>query len=76
MCVQAFKRMRASLATKAMQPILLGQEVFPGPAAQSGAHILEIGDIAPSWHASSTCKSVYFKLRTIGRGMSFLPLKM
>lgn len=69
--------MRALLATKAMQPILLGQEVFPGPAVQSDAQILEflIANVAPSWHASSTCKSIYFELYDWSR-TEFSSLKM
>jgi choline dehydrogenase len=55
--VAAFKRARAALATKAIQPVLIGQEYNPGPSVSTDAQILAWiqANAMTVWHASCTC---------------------
>jgi choline dehydrogenase len=41
MAVAAFKRMRQMFATKAIQPILVGPEAYPGPGVAEDEAILQ-----------------------------------
>ena len=56
--VQLFKRLRALLQSPAFAPILVGEELFPGPSVQTDAEILEWlkANIGLAYHASCTCK--------------------
>jgi len=56
--IQAFKRMRALLEAEAFKPILVGEELFPGPAVQTDEEILATlkASGSPAYHASATCK--------------------
>ena len=55
--IAAFKRARQLFQTKAMEPILIGQEYFPGPAVQTDEQILALIRKAFNtvYHAASTC---------------------
>ena len=56
--VAVYKRVRAAFASKFMQPVLIGEEYFPGPAVQSDADILNtiMSTVQTVWHASVTCR--------------------
>lgn len=56
--VESFKRCRAVFNTSAIQPVLKGPEVVPGPAVQTDAQILDfIQQTAYTiYHAACTCK--------------------
>ncbi|MCJ1393615.1 hypothetical protein MMC18_006490 [Xylographa bjoerkii] len=55
--IQIFRRCRALLHSSAFQPILVGEEIFPGVAVQTDEQILEMlkASVGPSYHASCTC---------------------
>ena len=57
--VQIVKRCRALLHSGAFSSILIGQELFPGPAVQTDEEILAFlkENISLAYHASCTCKS-------------------
>jgi choline dehydrogenase len=57
LAIAAFKRSRQLFQTKAMKPILIGPEYFPGPSVQTDAQILAWIRKAFNtvFHASSTC---------------------
>ena len=38
--IAGFKRVREFISTSAMSPVIIGQEVFPGPSVQTDAEIL------------------------------------
>lgn len=52
-----FKRARQYFATRAMKPILAGQEFLPGPSIQSDDQILNWirNNLMTVWHAACTC---------------------
>lgn len=56
--IQAFKRTRAMLATSAIQPVLLGDEISPGQNVTTDEDIYEWikNNSYMNWHASCTCK--------------------
>lgn len=56
--VAAFKRAREAFASSAMQPIVIGEEYWPGPQVQTDQEILDIirSNLMTVWHASCTCK--------------------
>lgn len=56
--VQAVKRAREMFATNAIQDVLIGVEVAPGPSAQTDAEILQYikNTSYQNWHAACTCK--------------------
>jgi choline dehydrogenase len=53
----AFKRARDFFATKAVQPVLIGGEYYPGPSVATDAQILQWirNNLMTVWHASCTC---------------------
>jgi choline dehydrogenase len=53
----AFKRARDFFAAKALQPVLIGGEYYPGPGVATDAQILEWirNNLMTVWHASCTC---------------------
>ncbi|CAD6593798.1 MAG: hypothetical protein ASARMPREDX12_007673 [Alectoria sarmentosa] len=55
--IAGYKRVRELFATKAMAPILIGPEYFPGPSVQTDAEILHLirQSLNTVWHASATC---------------------
>lgn len=55
--VAGYKRVREMFATKAMQPILIGPEYFPGANMTSDAQILEVirKTVSTVYHAACTC---------------------
>lgn len=55
--IAAYKRMRQLFATKAMKPILIGPEYFPGPNVTTDDEILQLirQSFATVFHPSSTC---------------------
>lgn len=59
--IQAFKRARAMFNTKAIQPIIIGEEVNPGMSVQTDEQILEFvkSSAYQNWHASCTCESLF-----------------
>ena len=56
--VAAYKRIRNVFATKAMKPIVIGDEVYPGKNVTTDAQILHQirNDFGAVYHASCTCK--------------------
>lgn len=56
--IAMFKRMRQAFQSKAMEPVLIGDEYNPGPHVQSDEEILEFikDNVMPIWHAACTCK--------------------
>lgn len=58
LAVQAFKRARSIASQSSILPIIIGEEVSPGPAVRTDEQILEsIQQTAyQNWHASCTCK--------------------
>jgi choline dehydrogenase len=58
MAIQATKRARQIMASPALAPIILGNEVMPGEEVQTDAQILEYirNTMFMNWHASATCK--------------------
>lgn len=56
--VAAFKRAREAFASSAMQPVVIGEEYWPGPEVQTDKEILDIirSNLMTVWHASCTCK--------------------
>lgn len=55
--VAAFKRVRQVFVTKAMAPVLIGAEAFPGTNVTTDAQILDIIKQSAStvYHAAATC---------------------
>ena len=55
--IAAFKRARAVYASKAMKPVLIGDEYFPGPQVQTDAQILDFirRNMGTIFHAAATC---------------------
>ena len=56
--VQIFRRSRALLESPAFAPILIGEEIFPGPTVQTDEEILAFlrEYIGPAYHASCSCE--------------------
>ncbi|KAJ5591643.1 uncharacterized protein N7459_002012 [Penicillium hispanicum] len=56
--IAMFKRIRAGFQSKAMAPVIVGQEYYPGPQVQSDDDILEFikDNVMTLWHAACTCK--------------------
>ena len=56
--IAGYKRTRQLFATKAMAPVLIGQEAFPGPSVQTDAEILHIirQSLNTVYHAAATNK--------------------
>jgi choline dehydrogenase len=56
--IAMFKRMRQAFQSKAMEPVVIGEEYNPGPHVQSDEQILEFikHNVMPIWHAACTCK--------------------
>ena len=56
--IAGYKRARQIFNTRAMAPVLIGKEYFPGAAVQSDAQILEVirQSFTTVFHASCTCK--------------------
>ncbi|KAL6719409.1 hypothetical protein ACLMJK_003649 [Lecanora helva] len=55
--VAGYKRTRQLFATKAMAPVLIGPEAFPGPSVQTDAEILTLirQSLNTVYHAAATC---------------------
>ncbi|PWY73064.1 glucose-methanol-choline oxidoreductase [Aspergillus heteromorphus CBS 117.55] len=55
--IAGLKRARQFWQTRAMQPLVIGDEAFPGPAVQTDAQIEAVirQDFSTVWHASCTC---------------------
>jgi choline dehydrogenase len=55
--VAAFKRARDFFTVKAVQPVLIGGEYYPGPSVATDAQILQWirNHVMTVWHASCTC---------------------
>ena len=55
--VAGYKRVRELFATKALAPILIGPEYFPGPSVQTDAEILHLirQSLNTVFHAAATC---------------------
>ncbi|CAI7626971.1 unnamed protein product [Penicillium glandicola] len=56
--VAMFKRIRQAFQSKAMEPVIIGEEYNPGPHVQSDEQILEFikDNVMTLWHPSCTCK--------------------
>ncbi|KAJ5576130.1 hypothetical protein N7535_003056 [Penicillium sp. DV-2018c] len=56
--IAMFKRMRQAFQSKAMEPVVIGEEYNPGPRVQSDEQILEFirNNVMTIWHAACTCK--------------------
>ena len=56
--VQLFRRLRALLQSPSFAPILVGEELYPGPAVQTDAEVLAWlkANMSPAYHAACTCK--------------------
>ncbi|KAJ5958771.1 Glucose-methanol-choline oxidoreductase [Penicillium vulpinum] len=56
--VAIFKRIRQAFQSKAMEPIVIGEEYKPGPQVQSDDQILEFikDNLMTIWHPGCTCK--------------------
>ncbi|KAJ5836422.1 Glucose-methanol-choline oxidoreductase [Penicillium robsamsonii] len=56
--IAMFKRIRQAFQSKAMQPVVIGEEYNPGPQVQSDDQILEFvkDNVMTIWHPSCTCK--------------------
>lgn len=56
--ISIFKRIREAFTSKAMSPIVLGEEYYPGNHVQSDSDILEYikNNVMTLWHAACTCK--------------------
>lgn len=56
--IAMFKRMRAAFQSKAMAPVVIGKEYYPGEDVQSDEDILDFikNNIMTLWHAACTCK--------------------
>ncbi|KAJ5794701.1 hypothetical protein N7457_001300 [Penicillium paradoxum] len=56
--IAMFKRMRQAFQSKAMEPVIIGDEYYPGLQVQSDAQILEFikNNVMTLWHAGCTCK--------------------
>ncbi|KAJ0419908.1 hypothetical protein BJY00DRAFT_324111 [Aspergillus carlsbadensis] len=54
-----FKRMREILASQAMEPVVIGDEYFPGSHIQTDEEILEYirENVMTLWHPSGTCRT-------------------
>lgn len=55
--IAGYKRVRQMFATKAMAPVLIGPEYFPGPSVQTDAELLHIirQSLNTVFHAAATC---------------------
>ncbi|KAL4902786.1 hypothetical protein BDW74DRAFT_169358 [Aspergillus multicolor] len=53
-----FKRIRQIFASKAMEPVVIGDEYYPGNGTQSDEEILQFikQNVMTLWHPSATCK--------------------
>lgn len=58
LAIAAFKRARQIANATALEPIMAGEEVYPGLDVQTDADILDNikSSTAPIWHAAGTCK--------------------
>lgn len=56
--IAMFKRLRQAFQSKAMEPVVIGEEYHPGPDVKTDAQILEFirDNVMTLWHASCTCK--------------------
>lgn len=56
--IAMFKRMREAFQSKAMEPVIIGEEYNPGPEVKTDAQILEFikDNVMTLWHAACTCK--------------------
>lgn len=56
--IAAYKRIRDMFHSKAMAPIVVGDEYFPGSQYQTDAEILEVirNTVMTIYHAACTCK--------------------
>jgi choline dehydrogenase len=57
--IAAYKRLRQLFATKAMAPVLIGSEYYPGlNGTTSDEELLAVikRSCLPAWHASCTCR--------------------
>ncbi|KAJ5345131.1 Glucose-methanol-choline oxidoreductase [Penicillium brevicompactum] len=56
--IAMFKRMREAFQSKAMEPVVIGEEYNPGPEVKTDAQILEFikDNVMTLWHAACTCK--------------------
>lgn len=56
--VAAFKRAREAFASEAMNPVVIGEEYWPGPHVQTDEEILDTirNSMQTVWHAACTCK--------------------
>ncbi|KAL3462680.1 hypothetical protein BJX64DRAFT_288144 [Aspergillus heterothallicus] len=58
LAIALFKRIRAAFTTKAMSPVVIGDEYNPGPSVQSDKDILAWirENVMTLWHPACTCK--------------------
>lgn len=56
--IAIFKRQRQAFQSKAMEPVIIGEEYYPGPGVKTDAQILEFikNNVMTLWHAACTCK--------------------
>ncbi|KAJ5155258.1 hypothetical protein N7492_008061 [Penicillium capsulatum] len=56
--IAMFKRMRQAFQSKAMAPVVVGKEYYPGEEVTSDDEILEFirNNVMTLWHAACTCK--------------------
>lgn len=56
--IAAFKRVRDAFASNGMEPVIIGEEYYPGPQVSTDEEILEVirNNLMTVWHASCTCK--------------------
>ncbi|RHZ46918.1 GMC family oxidoreductase [Aspergillus thermomutatus] len=58
MAVAIFKRVREAFQSRAMAPVVIGEEYFPGPGVQTDEEILEFirDNVMTIFHPACTCK--------------------
>ncbi|KAH8706015.1 GMC oxidoreductase [Talaromyces proteolyticus] len=56
--IAIFRRIRAAFQSKAMAPVIVGEEYFPGTDVQTDDEILEFirNNLMTLWHPAGTCK--------------------
>ena len=56
--IAMFKRIRQAFQSEAMQPVVIGEEYYPGPQVHSDDQVLEFikNNMMTLWHPGCTCK--------------------
>lgn len=56
--IAMFRRIRAAFQSTAMNPIIIGEEYYPGTTIQTDDEILEFikNNVMTLWHPAGTCK--------------------